>query len=198
MTRHSSGTAGIDEAVVESSYRTAETGPVAFVHASDSALGFSDQALCSVSSENSWRPQFGASEDVIDLSEKVAVSTPKTFRGLIRFAQEHFGYPFGERVSQLRSARPAYGGNRLQRQSLESVLSFLERQEDWRLPDLLLAPNGNVQGQWRSDERRIVAQFLLNGEIWFTVLEQGNARLTGRSTPDEFVSALGRIAPVTA
>lgn len=114
---------------------------------------------------------------------------------LVQIAGERFGRRFGERVIALSSARPAYGGRRLQRRSLDSALAFLQHQ-DWWLPDLLLTPTGNIQMQWRSDDGRIVAQFLPEGEVWFTVLERGRPRLTGRGTPEEFVAAVAFDAPV--
>ena len=107
-----------------------------------------------------------------------------------------FGREFAERLRQLRTARPAYDGRRLQRRSVDAMLAFLAHHDEWQLPDLLLAPTGNIQTQWRSHAQRIVAQFLPAGEVWFTVLEEGRPRLTGRGSPDEFVAAVGLHAPV--
>lgn len=115
---------------------------------------------------------------------------------LVTFARQRFGTDFGDRVRVLSTARPAYGGQRLRARSLHVLLRFLDAQDHWRLPDVLLAPNGNIQTQWRSGPRRIVAQFLPTDEVWFTVIENGQLRITGRRAPEAFVAALAADAPV--
>lgn len=119
--------------------------------------------------------------------------TPRTKAGLIRFAGERFGDNFGRRIDRLAAALPAYGGRRLRVRSLRFALDFLAAHHNaWRLPDEVLLPaSGNLQALWRSDRRRIVAQFLPDRMVWFTILQNRQPRLTGRVPPHEFAVQQG-------
>lgn len=122
-----------------------------------------------------------------------AAGVPHTKAKLTQFASQRFSREFGHRIHTLATARPGYGGHRLRVRSLRFALDFLAARHDaWRLPDEVLLPaSGNLQVLWRSDRRRIVAQFLPEGIVWFTVLENGQPRLTGQVPPHEFAVQQG-------
>ena len=147
-----------------------------------------------------WRSNFAVSDDIrwYRPFQRTLVARRLSRAEQIQAAREQFGNDFARRLTQLAAARPAYGGRRLQWASLEAMLRFVSRHDEWQLPEVLLAPNGNVQTQWRSRDERIVAQFLAGGDVWFTIIERGNPMLTGRRSPDEFVTALGVHVPIAA
>jgi hypothetical protein len=115
---------------------------------------------------------------------------------LVDLACRRFGVRFGERLCELASTRAAYGGSRMNKKSLRAVLIFLTTNKTWELPELFLVPTGNVQAQWKARDSRIVAQFLHEGEVWFTAIAAGKPRLTGRVHPDQFVAAISAYAPL--
>lgn len=117
---------------------------------------------------------------------------PHTRAALVRFARRTFGPELGRRVARLADAVPAYGGTRLRVRSLRFALDFLaEHRDAWRVPDEVLLPaSGNLQALWRIDGLRLVAQFLPEQMVWFTVLHDGRLRMTGREAPGDFVAAI--------
>jgi hypothetical protein len=115
---------------------------------------------------------------------------PRSRVGLAQFASEQLGREFGDRIARLATTQPSYGGHRLRVDSLRCALEFLvAHRDEWRLPDGVFLPaSGNVQVSWQAHRIRVIAQFEPDGVVWFSVLHDGQLRLTGRVSAHEFAA----------
>ena len=90
-------------------------------------------------------------------------------------------------LKELNSKR-ARGERKLSLQSVRHAVRFVQAHPTWPAPSLVITPHGTVQAYWRHlANGKLVAQFLPDGHVWFTVMnENGGLRLTGRVPMAEF------------